>query len=68
MYEASHLLLGDHLCEKSQTIKWIDVSQPQHRRRRRMNYSKLVEMRERNPDSTDIFEDNLIDILSSETR
>ena len=26
-----------------------------------MNHSKLVEMRERNPDSTDIFEDNLID-------
>ena len=61
MYEASDLLLGDHLCEKSQTIKWIDVSQPHHRRRRLMNHSKLVEMRERNPDSTDIFEDNLID-------
>ena len=61
MYEASDILLGDHLCEKSQTIKWIDVSQPQHRRRRLLNHSKLVEMREKNPDSTDIFEDNLID-------
>ena len=25
LYEASDLLLGDHLCEKSTTIKWIDV-------------------------------------------
>ena len=61
MYEASDILLGDHLCEKSQTIKWIDVSQAQHRRRRLLNHSKLVEMREKNPDSTDIFGDNLID-------
>ena len=28
LYEASDLLLGYHLCGKSQTIKWIDVSQP----------------------------------------
>ena len=61
MYEASDILLGDHLCEKSQTIKWIDVSQPQHQRRRLLNHSKLVEMQKKNPDSTDIFEDNLID-------
>ena len=49
MYEASDILLGDHLCEKSQTIKWMDVSQPQHRRRRLLNHSKLVEMREKIP-------------------
>ena len=24
LYEASDLLLGDHLCEKSDTVKWID--------------------------------------------
>ena len=52
LYEASDLLLGDHLCGKSQTIKWIDVSPPQHRRRRLINHSKLVELREKNPDST----------------
>ena len=35
LYEASDLLLGgDHLCGKSQTIKWVDVSQPHNRKRR----------------------------------
>ena len=28
LYEASDLLLGDHLTEKSDTVKWIDVSMP----------------------------------------
>ena len=31
LYEASDLLLGDHLCEKSETVKWIDVSMPHKR-------------------------------------
>ena len=31
LYEASDLLLGDHLTEKSTTVKWIDVSMPQNR-------------------------------------
>ena len=61
LYEASDLLLGDHLCEKSTTIKWIDVSPSQNRKRRLRNHSKLVEIREINPDSTDIFEENLVD-------
>ena len=61
LYEASDLLLGDHLCGKSVTIKWIDVSQPHNRKRRLMNHSRLVEMRESNPNSTAIFEDNVID-------
>ena len=60
LYEASSLLLGDHLCEKSTTIKWIDVS-PSHKRKRRLkNHSALVEIRERDAQSTDIF-DNIID-------
>ena len=61
LYEASDLLLGDHLCGKSVTIKWIDVSQPHNRKRRLMNHSRLVEMRESNPNSIAIFEDNVID-------
>ena len=61
LYEASDLLLGDHLCEKSTTIKWIDVSPSHNRKRRLKNHSTLVEIRERDPQSTDIFEDNLID-------
>ena len=28
LYEASDILLGDHLCEKSQTVQWIVVEQP----------------------------------------
>ena len=47
LYEASDLLLGDHVCGKSKTVKWIDVSLPHNRKRRLMNHSKLVEMRER---------------------
>ena len=31
LYEASDLLLGDHLCGKSETIKWVDVTQPHHK-------------------------------------
>ena len=44
LYEASDLLLGDHLCEKSTTIKWIDVSPSHNRKRRLRNHSKLVEL------------------------
>ena len=61
LYEASDLLLGDHLCGKSKTIKWVDVSQPHNRKRRLINHSRLVEMNEQNPNLTAIFEDNLID-------
>ena len=66
LYETSDILLGDHLCEKSKTVKWVDVSQPHQRTRRLIDHSKLVEMRERNPDSTDIFEGNLIDTFYPE--
>ena len=59
--EASDLLLGDHLCGKLVTIKWVDISQPHNRKRRLMNHSRLVEMRERHRNSTTIFEDNVID-------
>ena len=45
----------------STTIKWIDVSPSHNRKRRLKNHSTLVEIRERDPQSTDIFEDNLID-------
>ena len=61
LYETSDLLLGDHLFGKSQTVKWVDVSMPQNRKRRLRDHSKLVEMRDMNPDSTDIFENNVID-------
>ena len=31
LYEASDLLLGDHLTEKSAMVQWVDVSMPQKR-------------------------------------
>ena len=66
LYEASDLLLGDHLYGKSQTIKWVYVSQPHNRKRRLRDHSKLVEIQQRNPNSTDIFEDNLVDTFYPE--
>ena len=38
LYEASDLLLGDHLNEKSDTVKWIDVSMPHKQNRRLINW------------------------------
>ena len=61
LYEASDLLLGDHLSEKSDTVKWIDVSMPHKRSRRLKDHKQLKEIAEHNPDNEDIFEDNLID-------
>ena len=61
LYEASDILLGDHLCGKSRTVKWLDVSRPDKRKRRLMDHSKLSAMKETNPQSTDIFEDNVVD-------
>ena len=61
LYEASDLLLGDHLTEKSATVKWVDASMPHKRSHRLKDHSKLQEMAKTNPNNKDIFEDNLID-------
>ena len=66
LYEASDLLLGDHLCEKSDTVKWIDAALPHKRKRRLRSHKDLVKLRETNPNSTDVFEDNLIDTFYPE--
>lgn len=51
----------DHLNEKSNTVTWVDVSIP-HKRHRRLKDNKVLEdMAKGQPDSVDIFEDNLID-------
>ena len=60
LYEATDLVLGDQLCGKFLTIKWIDVSQPQQRRRRLIHHSKLMELKQKNPD---IFEENLLGVM-----
>ena len=61
LYEASDLLLGDHLTEKSTTVHWVDVSMPQKRSRRLKDHKVLEQMAEHNPDTEDIYEDNLLD-------
>ena len=61
LYEASDILLGDHLFSKSIGIQWVNVNQPENRKRRLKKYSQLQSMAESNPDSTYIFEPNLID-------
>ena len=66
LYEASDLLLGDHLCEKSDTVKWIDAALPHKRKRRLRSHKDLVKLRETNPNLTDVFEDNLIDTFYPE--
>ena len=68
LYEASDLLLGGHLCEKSVTVKWIDVSLPHKRNRRLKDHKVLKDMAKDNPDIEDIFEDNLIDSTSETKR
>ena len=55
LYEASHLLLGDHLLEKTETIQYIPVGMPHKRRHRLKNHSDLKELAETNPESEDIF-------------
>ena len=59
LYEASDLLLGDHLCEKSNTVKWICVSMPHKRIRRLKNHNVLKEIATNDPESEDIFEEDL---------
>ena len=63
LYEASDLLLGDHLCG---TIKWVDVSQPHNNKHRLRDHSQLTQIQEQDPNSTDIFEANLIDTFYPE--
>ncbi len=63
LYEASDLLLGDHLCEKSDTVQWMDVSMPHKGSRRLKDYKVLNEIANRDPDTEDNFEENLIDNL-----
>ena len=40
LYEASDILLGDHLCEKSKTVKWVAISHPHQRKRSLIDHSK----------------------------
>lgn len=44
LHEAFDILLGDHLCQKSDEVMYIDVSQPHKRKRWLKDYSKLLRM------------------------
>ena len=61
LYEASDLLLGDHLTEKSETVKWIDAAFPHKRKRRVKKHKQLVSIDTHDPTSTDILENNVLD-------
>ena len=59
LYEASDLLLGDHLYEKSDTVYWIDVCMPQKRKRRLKNYKDIQSIAKIDPDSENIFKESV---------
>ena len=59
LYEACDIVLGDHLCEKSDTVQWVDVSMPHKRNRRLKHHKELVEMEATDPDSEDIYSESL---------
>ena len=61
LYEASDLLLGEQLCGKSGCVKWIDAALPHKRKRRVKDHKKLQDLHSRDPQSSDIFESNVID-------
>ena len=60
LYEASDLLLGDHLYQKSVTVQWVDVSMPHKRSRRLKAYDHIRRMAEDDPHSEDIFAESLL--------
>ena len=61
LYEASDLLLGDHLTEKSDTVKWVDVSMPHKRKRRLKDHKQLEELVRSDPGTDDIYEESLLE-------
>ena len=61
LYEASDLLLGDHLTEKSNTVKWIDVSMPHKRKRRLKDHKQLEALAQNDPNTVDIYEETLLE-------
>ena len=62
LYEASDLLLGDHLHEKSVTVQWVSVAMPKDTKRRVKKYSDLQQqLAATDPDSENDYCDNLYD-------
>ena len=55
LYEAADTLLGDG------TVQWVAVDQPHKRKKGLKDHEKLKQPAEIDPDSTDVFKNNLID-------
>ena len=47
LYEASDLLLGDHLLKKSESVVYVPIEMPHKRNRRLKNHSELVNLAEK---------------------
>ena len=61
LYKTSDLLLGEQLCGKSDSVKWIDAAFPHKRKQRVKDHKKLEELHSKEPKSSDFFENNLKD-------
>ena len=61
LYEAADLVLGDHLTEKSCTVKYVDVSLPSKRSHRLKSHKELQRLALNEPNSDEIFEHCLIE-------
>ena len=55
LYEASNLLLGDHLLEKSESVVYVPVKMLHKRSCRIKKHNKLVNLAEKSPCSEDIY-------------
>ena len=61
LYEASDIILGDHLHEKFATVQWIGANIPHKRKRMLKNHSELKAMAASNPNAEDIYAPSLVD-------
>ena len=59
LYEASDLLLGDHLYEKSNMAYWVEVCMPHKRNYRLKDYKLMQSIAKNDPDSEDIFNESV---------
>ena len=59
--EAADLVFGDHLTERSCTVKYVDVSLPSKRSHRLKSHKELERLAVNDPDSDEIFERCLIE-------
>ena len=60
LYDASDLISGDHLCEKSVVTKWFDATWPHKRKQRLIDHRKLQLLQQSDPELTEISETNLM--------